>query len=220
MIVRRASVYLLAAAWLLGAASAAETVSPPVVARPVPTVIESGSADMVSSDTETTFTFRDKVSVTATNMKLTCDLLVVIAKRSGDAAATIGKQDNFKSLIATGNVRIIQGDREATCGRAAVYPGEDKVELTENPVVRSEKEGWMQSGPLMTLFRGERRAVITSTPTDTERPRLTLPALKDLGDLGQDTKKKKSPSDEPRKNAPADPAPAPTVTVPLPPPPK
>lgn len=215
MMLRRASACLLAAASLACGLRAAEKAAPAPAAGAaatapaaplVDTVIESGSADMVSTATETTFTFRNGVTVTATNMKLTCDELVVVAKRSGDAAATIGKQDNFKSLIATGNVRLVQGDREAICGRAAVYPGEDKVELTENPVVRSLKEGWSQSGSKMVLYRGERRAVVEGTATSTERPRLTLPALKDLGDLGdlgKDAKKKKEAKQEAPTTAPA-----------------
>ncbi|HEY1109979.1 MAG TPA: LptA/OstA family protein [Opitutaceae bacterium] len=221
MMLRRASACLLAAASLacgLRAAEKATSIPAAGAAATAPaaplvdTVIESGSADMVSTATETTFTFRNGVTVTATNMKLTCDELVVVAKRSGDAAATIGKQDNFKSLIATGNVRLVQGDREAICGRAAVYPGEDKVELTENPVVRSLKEGWSQSGPKMVLYRGERRAVVEGTAT--ERPRLTLPALKDLGDLGdlgKDAKKKKEAKQEPKQEAPTT---APATTPP------
>lgn len=194
-----------------------------VVTPPVPTVIESGSADAISSATETTFTFRNKVTVTATNLKLTCDELVVVAKRSGDPQATLGKQENFKSLIATGNVRILQGDRESLCARAEVYPGEDRVELTGNPVVRSPKEGWEQTGHKMILYRGQRRAVVEGTAT--ERTRLVLPALKDLGDLGQDDKKKQPPdTPAPGATTPAQtPPPAqvpPTVTVPLPTPPQ
>jgi lipopolysaccharide export system protein LptA len=204
-------------------ARAAEKAAPAASPNVVPTVIESGAADMVSTATETTFTFRGGVTVTATNMKLTCDNLVVVARRTGDAAATIGKQENFKSLIATGNVRIVQGDREAICGRAAVYPGEDKVELTENPVVRSVKEGWSQTGPKMVLYRGERRAVIEGTAT--ERPRLVLPALKDLGDLGQDDRKKQPAAGAPKAGTPEAgnrPAqdPTPSVTLPLTPPQK
>lgn len=220
MTLRRATLWLFLAAALVPGTGAAEKAPAPAPTPPVPTVIESGSADMISTPTETTFTFRKNVSVTATNMKIFCDELVVVAKRSGDAAATIGKQDNFKSLIATGNVRIIQGDREATCGRASVYPGDDKVELTENPVVRSTKEGWVQTGPKMILYRGERRAVIEGT--DTERPRLTLPPLKDLGDLGQDGKKKKSEAaKDADKAAPVpDAAPTPSITVPIPSTPK
>jgi lipopolysaccharide export system protein LptA len=177
---------------------------------PIPTVIESGSADMVSTEKETTFTFRGGVTVTATNMTLTCDELVVVAWRTGDPAATLGKQENFKSLIAHGHVRILQNDREATCGHAAVYPGEDKVELTENPVVRGLKEGWVQTGPKMTLFRGERRAVIEGNAT--ERPRLTLPAMKDLGYDKELPKGASKPASAPTPTTP--------ITLPIPPPPK
>lgn len=180
----------------------------------VPTVIESGSAEMTSTDKETTFTFRKNVTVTGTNMKITCDELVVVAKRAGDPAATLGKQENFKSLIATGNVHIIQSDREATCGRAAVYPGDDKVELTESPVVRSIKEGWTQTGPKMVLYRGQRRAVIEGTAT--ERPKLILPPLKDLGYDNKDKKGKEGEKKPAEK--PAEPEALPPVTVPLPPP--
>src|SRR3954471_23822070 len=203
MILRRASVCLLAFALLARAPGAEPAAAPAPASAPlVPTVIESGAAEMTSTEKETTFTFRDHVSVTGTNLKITCDELVVIARRTGDPTATLGKQENFKSLIATGNVRILQNDREATCGRAAVYPGDDKVELTENPVVRSLKDGWVQTGPKMVLFRGERRAVIEGSAT--ERPRLTLPPLKDLG------YEKEKPKGEKSKETPKTPAPEPS----------
>lgn len=142
---------------------------------PPPTVIESaGPGEMVSTDTESTFTFRDQVVVTGNNLKITCDLLVVVAKRTGDPVATLGKQENFKSLLATGHVRIVQGDREATCGRAEVLPHEDKVVLTEDPVVVDHDTGWTNVGEKITMWRGERRVVV-------DKPRLTGPALKDLG---------------------------------------
>jgi hypothetical protein len=120
-------------------------------------------------------------------------------------------------------VRILQSDREATCGRAAVYPGDDKVELTENPVVRSIKEGWTQTGPKMVLYRGQRRAVIEGTAT--ERPKLILPPLKDLGYEKEKAKEKtgtdaeKKMEGQPDKPATATPEPAP-LTVPITPQPK
>lgn len=188
----RPSRFLLAAALLIGGAClqailrAAEP-TPPPAAPLVPTVIESaGPAEMISTATETTFTFRDQVVVTGTNLKLTCDLLVVIAKRTGDPAATLGKQENFKSLIATGHVRILQSEREATCGRAEVLPGEDKVILSDNPKVRSLDGKYVADGPRMILERGQQKAVIEGGS------RFTLPALKDLG---FDKEKKTAPAD-------------------------
>jgi lipopolysaccharide export system protein LptA len=153
----------------------------PAEPPPVPTVIESDVAEMVSTETETTFTFGRNVVVTATNMQLTCDELVVVARRSGDPTATIGKPEKFKSMVATGNVRIVQDDREATCGRAEVFPDEDKVVLTENPRVRTLDGTYDASGPRMVLERGERRARIEGIPGQSERPRILLPPLKDLG---------------------------------------
>lgn len=162
------------------------------------TEISGDQVDMVSSPTETTFTFRGSVVVTATNLRLTCDQLVVVARRSGDAAATIGKQENFKSLLATGNVRLVQGDRIATCGRAEVFPGEDKVILTENPRVAAQNDDYVASGPRMELYRGQRRAVIL--PDGKARPTITLPGLKDLG---YDKSPERKKANEPAKPAPA-----------------
>lgn len=223
---RRVSVCLLAVAVLSRGSCAEETPAKAAPATsataapatpPVPTVIESGAAEMVSTDKETTFTFSNGVTVTGTNLKMTCDHLEVIARRTGDAAATFGKQENFKSLIATGQVHIVQNDREATCERAEVFPGDDKVVLTGNPNVRSLDGQYQASGPKMELLRGERRARIIANAG--QRPRITLPALKDLG-YEKEKEKKKAPA-KPESPAPTAPEPAaPVITVPLTPPPK
>lgn len=165
-----------------------------LAADEAPTVIASDNAEMISSDKESTFTFRDHVIVTGTNIKITCDLLVVVANRTGDATATLGKQDKFKTLVATGNVHIIQNDREATCGRAEVFPGEDKVVLTENPSVHSLDGQYKADGPRLVLYRGQRRAVIEGGPS--ERTRITLPPMKDLG-YDKESDQKQAPTQPP-----------------------
>jgi lipopolysaccharide export system protein LptA len=170
---------------------------------------------MVSTEKETTFTFRNGVTVTATNMTMTCDQLEVVARRSGDPNATFGKQEDFKSLVAVGGVRIVQSDREATCDRAEVFPGEDKVILTGNPVVRSMDGQYQASGPEMILHRGERRAQIISK--DGARPHFLLPPLKDLGYEKEKEKKKDAKKTAPSSTPTPDPA-APIITVPITPP--
>jgi lipopolysaccharide export system protein LptA len=165
---------ILVAAALFALAAAAHA------AEPKPTTIESDSAESVSSDTETTTTFHDHVVAVGNDMTMTCDFLKVIATRVGEKTATLGKYGKFKYLLATGNVKIVQGDRVATCGRAEVFPGEDRIVLTENPVVRIETEHYEASGPRMVLYRGQRRAVIESDPSG-QRTKITLPAIKDLG---------------------------------------
>jgi lipopolysaccharide export system protein LptA len=181
------SMFVLAAA--LRAGEPAKAPTPP----PVPTVIESaGPAEMASTATESTFTFLDKVVVTGAGLKLTCDNLVAVASRTGDPKATLGKQERFKSLVATGNVHLIQGGREAFCGRAVVLPGDDKVVLTENPRVRTLDGSYEASGPEMILLRGEQRAIITSNT------RFVLPPVRDLGPgKKKDEGKKASPAIEP-----------------------
>jgi lipopolysaccharide export system protein LptA len=156
-------------------------------ADPQTTTIDSISAESISTDTETTTTFHDEVVATGNDLKLNCDFLKVVATRVGDKNATIGKYGRFKYLLATGHVRIVQGDRVATCGRAEVFPGEDRIVLTENPVVRIESEHYEASGPRMVLYRGQRRAVIEGTPS--QRSHILLPPIKDLG----------FPSDKPAK---------------------
>jgi lipopolysaccharide export system protein LptA len=148
------------------------------------TVIEcAGLAETISTENESVATFRDKVVVTASNLRLTCDFLKVVTSRKGDPKAIIGKQSYFKSLVATGNVRLIQSDRVATCGRAEIFPDEDRVVLSRQsktepfPSITFDKS--VMTGPRMILYRGERRAVVE--PEDGVGIRLTGPTIKDLG---------------------------------------
>ena len=161
-----------------------------------PTVIDSEQLDMRSTDTLTTFLFTKNVVVTGTNLRLTCDRLEVITTRKGDPTATIGKLGRFKSLIAEGGVRIIQSDREAACGRAEVLPDDDKIILTDHPVVKDLANGATATGPRMVQFRGERRAVIDGA--EAAPSRIILPAIKDLG-FDKEPKPATPPAEAPKK---------------------
>lgn len=164
------------------ATAAALALGPRLCAADAPsstTVDCSGQAESVSTDTETTTTFKDNVVAVGNGLKLECDFLKVVATRIGDKSATLGKYGKFRYLLATGHVKITQGDRVATSGRAEVFPEEDRIVLTEQPVVRIETEHYQASGPRMILYRGQRRAVIEGTPSD--RTHITLPPIKDLG---------------------------------------
>lgn len=149
--------------------------APAQSATPQNTVIESdGAAEMITVGTETTITFRDNVRVTGTNMKLNCDYLQVIVISGGDQTATLTKLERFRSMIATGNVRMVQGFREAACGRAEVLPGEEKVVLSGNPVVVDHDQKSRAEGETITMLRGQRQVIVT-------KPIFTLPEVKDLG---------------------------------------
>jgi len=168
---------------------------------PTDTVVEcSGAFETVSNETEIVSTFRQNVVATGTNLKLTCDFLRIVALQQKGQTKALGQYGYFKSLVATGHVRIVQGDREATCGRAEIFPGEDKIVLTENPVVRSTDDQYTASGPRMVLYRGRRQAVIEGSPE--ERVRITLPPLRDLGFEKNETPAPAAPPARPSSTAP------------------
>jgi len=165
---------ILATAAALALAAAARAADAPET-----TIDCAGLAESTSTDTETTTVFHDQVVAVGNGITLHCDYLKVVATRLSEKNSTLGRHDSFRYLLATGHVRIVQTDRVATCGRAEVFPGEDRIVLTENPVVKIESEHYEASGPRMVLYRGQRRAVIEGTPG--ERSRILLPAIKDLG---------------------------------------
>jgi len=155
------------------------------------TITSEGEGHMVSTDKETTITFKDQVVVVGTDLKLTCDLLEVVVLRVGDPTAAIGKLDKFRSLVATGHVHIIQGARDAACGRAEVIPGQDRIVLTENPVVVDRDQNTRISGEKITILRAQRQVLV-------EKPTLVGPPIKDLGP----DKDKKAPEAPPAAPAP------------------
>lgn len=146
-------------------------------AAPIPTVITSTSMEMWSTETETRSIFKENVTVTGNNLRLTCDKLDVTAVRmigKDDKNSTVPSVEKFKTLVATGNVHIVQGGREVTCGRAEVFPGEDRVVLTEKPVVIDNDGPYVATGDRIVLLRGERRIF-------GDNIRLQGPPIRDLG---------------------------------------
>jgi lipopolysaccharide export system protein LptA len=142
-------------------------------ATAVPTELTSDHLEMTSTDDETTAVATKNVVLTGTNLRITCDRLTIIASRIGDKDATIGTVERFKYILATGNVRIVQGDRESTSQKAEVFPREDKVVLSEEPVVIDHSNGFVGAGEKITLFRGKREVQV-------EKPKFTGPPVDDL----------------------------------------
>lgn len=141
---------------------------------PVATELVADRLEMSSTDTETTALCTGHVVLTGTNLKIVCDRLEIVAARVAGEADTVGTLESFKYLLATGNVRIVQGDREATCGRAEVLPREEKVILTEDPVLLDRSNGYVASGERITLLRGQRQIFV-------DQPKLSGPPIRDLG---------------------------------------
>jgi lipopolysaccharide export system protein LptA len=191
-------------AWLLLAALAFGAEPTPVPQR---TRVSSHKLSMKTVGTETRSVLDglpDKqVTLTGTNIQIFCDHLEIIAVGVNDKDSTVPDMEKFKYLLATGRVRIVQGEREATCGRAEVFPREDRLELTEGPVVRDHGADTLLKGSRIVMRRGQREVEVFDSEAD-------APAIKDLGfDKNQPPAKK---TDAPPPTAP------PTVTLPgLPP---
>lgn len=139
-----------------------------------PTELRSEKLEMTSTDDETRAICTGSVLLTGENLRITCDRLEIVASRIGDKAAVVATLERFKYLLATGHVRIVQGDREATCGRAEVLPREEKLILTEDPIVADHSNDFVAAGKKITLLRGQREVLV-------EFPKLSGPPIRDLG---------------------------------------
>jgi lipopolysaccharide export system protein LptA len=147
---------------------------PPAAPGSQSTIVNCDALDGQSTSTETTWYCTGHVVVIGNDLQLNCDWLKLISTRIGDSTATIGQQDKFKYLLATGHVHIVSAQREATCGRAEVLPLEDKVTLTENPVVTDHANGSVATGDKLVLLKSVERVQGTNV-------RMVLPPIKDLG---------------------------------------
>ena len=141
---------------------------------PQKTTLDCEHAEMWSVGNETRGVCTGSVTLVGTDLKILCDRLEFTAIGVGDKTATVPTLDKFKYMLATGHVVITQADREATCGRAEVLPREDKLVLTENPVLIDHGTDWTTTGEKMTMLRGERRVIV-------EKSKVTGPAIRDLG---------------------------------------
>ena len=142
---------------------------------PAPTTLSCDHMDMWSEGDETRAICTGNVTVTGTNLRIECERLELTAARiDDDKNQSIPTLEKFRYLLATGNVSITQGSRTATCGRAEVLPREEKVVLTENPVVIDRATDFVSAGEKITMLRGQERVEI-------EKPRLTGPPIRDLG---------------------------------------
>ena len=180
----------------LGAASTPQPASTlPPTTVPQPTTLTCDHMDMWSEGDETKAICTGNVTVTGTNLLIVCDRLELTATRIGEDTGAVPDLDKFRYLLATGNVSITQGTRVATCGRAEVLPREEKVVLTEDPVVIDKATEFVSAGERITMLRGQERVVV-------EKPRLTGPPIKDLG-----FEKKEQEEAEKAEAAPPTPAP-------------
>jgi lipopolysaccharide export system protein LptA len=144
------------------------------------TVITAAKGEIWSNEagTETYAIFNGDVVVTGTNLRITCDRIEATAVGRNETPAvknaTARDVEKFKQIIATGKVRIVQGDREANCERAEVLPRETKIILSGQPIVIDRGTGSVATGEPLILLKNERRV-------QGDNVKITFPPIKDLG---------------------------------------
>ncbi|MGH8019922.1 MAG: LptA/OstA family protein [Opitutaceae bacterium] len=166
---------------------------------PQETIITSeGPLQMRNDGVEAYFVMTDNVRLVGTNIEVTCDKLEVFAetKKEEKDAGNFSGISGIRRVLATGHVVIMQEGRRATAGRAEVLPQENKIVLTEEPVV-TDPQGTV-AGSKIEIFRGEQNATVYD-------PRLLFRALPNLGfprRPGEEAAPEESASGAPAPEAP------------------
>jgi lipopolysaccharide export system protein LptA len=121
------------------------------------------SDKMEVSQKEGTIIFEGHVVAQQENLTMTGKKLVVYAvKEKPKTAKGPGEQsgmiDRLDRIELSGEVRISQGEKLATCEKAVYYRQEQKIILSGNPQVSQGKD--VLNGRLITLYLLEERSVI------------------------------------------------------------
>ena len=155
--------------------SSTDVSKPKIQTEPEATVVTSQLLHMIEEPKQTLFQFTEDVQVTATNLAATCDRLDVIAVDQAIAAPDAKVALELQRVEAHNNVVIKQAGRTATAMKASILPEEGKVVLEGKAVVNDERG--RASGHRLTLFKGQRRAIVEGGGPEGERARITLPAI-------------------------------------------
>lgn len=147
----------------------------------VQTQIESVRARVQNDGDNAYFLFSEGVVLRATNMLVECDKLEVFASRQAEEESNIGKFGAIKEIIASGNVRIVQQERTATCERAVVQPNKERIVLTGNPVVEQPGGRLATFNPDDEIILDRGNGKITVNTQGGRKLRLTSSAIGDLG---------------------------------------
>jgi len=133
------------------------------------TVISSDRLEVSHTEAGNRFLFIGDVTIRGEDFTAECERMEVRTDSGGT--------DDFGAISvieATGNVRISQGERIATAGKALIYPTEDKVVLEEGPVVRDGRG--TVTGYRMILRGADRRISVEPGPDGTQ-PQVELPSM-------------------------------------------
>jgi len=113
-------------------------------------------SDTLHADNEKkTATFEGKVVARQGDLTLYADRLVISNSADGH---------DLSRVEAFGNVRILQGARQASGAHAVYEPKEGRIVLDGSP--RVVQEGDVITGKLITYYVNEQRSVVTGGPNE------------------------------------------------------
>ncbi|MFI3290714.1 MAG: LptA/OstA family protein [Opitutales bacterium] len=153
------------------------------------TEITSDKQSLVEGEEFDTYFFEGNVEIDSTDMQANCNKIEVKMAKEGDASVK-----KISHIIATEDVIITQGLKEAKAGRCDIFPNEEMISLSESPVVLDKGNNSSATGYRMTYRKGKKGISIEGDPnakasTDGEaksddgakkpsRPTITLPPIK------------------------------------------
>ncbi len=134
-----------------------------------PTIIKSDKQWLSSSKGIEKYYFEGNVEATGTDMNSKCDrIIVIIRPPKGNAPRQISQ------IIMVGNVKLSQGLKDVSCGRADIHVDEEMAILSDNPVVVNREDNSRVTGQRIVYSQGKRTISVENEPTP---PKPKMPSV-------------------------------------------
>ncbi len=150
--------------------------APAVIA---PTLITSDQQWLITGPAGSTYYFEGNVQIDGGSFEGSCDKMRAqgTPAKNADGSNATGPVI-LERVIAEDHVRITQGTRVSTAGKAVLLPHEGKVELSENAVVVNSADGSRLENADLELTKGEVVAVPAPAASGQPivRPTIILPS--------------------------------------------
>lgn len=128
--------------------------------KPMPTVITSDVQWLSSGAKADTYVFDGNVKIRGTDLDGSCNRIEL--EMQPDSAN--GKR-RLERITMTSEVKIIQGLKEVSCGRADIFAPQERVVLSQNPVVINHEDNTSAEGYRIVYDKGRRSLTVENDPS-------------------------------------------------------
>jgi len=158
-------------------------------AKQEPTVITSDKQWLTSSADADRYFFEGNVDISGTDMKGGCEKIEVVMKSPKPDA-----KREISHIAMSDSVKLSQGLKDVSCGRADYYAAEEMLILADSPVVVNREDNTRASGHRIVYDKGTRRISVESqgAPPRGVPPTIavpTAPAASEIEDDGEPPKR-------------------------------